>query len=130
MDQSNELYPVTFNPDDGCNVPDETILMQVAANIRRMLPQVFPHQPNNERVALVCGGPSLAASEKDLVEATWDGAKVVALNGANQWCLDRNIRPSLMVMLDAREFNAALVAPHLRQALAVSACRVFPTCVG
>jgi hypothetical protein len=83
MDQSSELYPVTFNPDDGCNVPDEVILAQVAANIRRMLPQAFPHQPNTERLALVCGGPSLKRTELDLVEAYWDGAKVVALNGSS-----------------------------------------------
>ena len=107
--QFNDLHPVTFNPDDGCNVSDDVILAQVAQNIRRMLPQVYPHPPNTETVALVCGGPSLKTTEKELVAAYWAGAKVVAVNGAYQWCIDRNIRPSCMVMLDARQFNSRFV---------------------
>jgi len=126
MDQSNELYPVTFNPDDGCNVPDEVILDQVKKNIRRQLPQAFPHQPNTERVALVCGGPSLEMTAHDLVEAYWDGAKVVALNGAYQWCLDRNIRPSVMVMLDAREFNARFLASPVARCRYLLAAQCHP----
>jgi hypothetical protein len=105
----DDLHPVTFNPDDGCNVSDDVILQQVAQNIRRQLPQAFPHQPNDDTVALVCGGPSLKTTEKELVEAYWAGCKVVAVNGAYQWCIDRNIRPSCMVMLDARAFNARFV---------------------
>lgn len=100
------LYPVTFSPDIGCNVSDDRLLQQVAANIRRMLPQAKPHSPNEETVALVCGGPSLIKHEKDLVECYWKGAKVVCLNNTYQWCVDRNIKPSAMIMLDARAFNA------------------------
>lgn len=104
-----DLRPVTVNPDNKCNVSDEKILEQVAFNIRRQLPQAHPHTPNNETVALVCGGPSLAKTEKELVAAYWAGAKVVAVNGAYQWCIDRNIRPSAMTMLDARQFNSRFV---------------------
>jgi len=43
--------------------------------------------------------------EKELVQAVWSGGKVVAVNGAYQWCIDHNIKPSAMVMLDARAFN-------------------------
>ena len=117
MNQAAKLYPVTFNPNDGCNVSDEKILEQVAFNIRRQLPQVYGHQPNNETVALVCGGPSLKSTEKELVELYWAGAKVVAVNGAYQWCIDHNIKPSVMVMLDARKFNARFVET------AVAGCR-------
>jgi Protein of unknown function DUF115 len=104
------LHKVQFNPDDDCNVPDGVILDQVRLNICRQLPQVWPHAPNNEIVALVCGGPSLKDTERDLVDLYWSGAKIVAVNGAYQWCIDRNIKPSAMVMLDARAFNARFVA--------------------
>lgn len=100
------LRHVTFAPEGGCNTPDELLLAQVAANIRRQLPQARPHSPNNETVALVCGGPSLTQTEHKLVETAWKGAKVVCLNGTYQWCIERNIKPSAMVMLDARAFNA------------------------
>jgi hypothetical protein len=103
------LHPISFDPNNGCNVLPEIFLKQVEENIRRQLPQAYPHAPNNETVALVCGGPSLAKTEKELVEAYWAGAKVVAVNGAYQWCIDRNIRPSAMVMLDARQFNSRFV---------------------
>jgi hypothetical protein len=85
------------------------ILDQIAQNIRRGLPQAQAYQPNDKTALIVGGGPSLKDTEKELVEAYWRGGKVVALNGAYQWCIDRNIYPSAMVMLDAREFNARFV---------------------
>lgn len=105
---------VKFEPDrvkeivfkGGVNTSDEVLLEQVATNIRRGLMQAQPYQPNENTAILVCGGPSLAMTEKDLVKAYWNGGKVVAVNGAYQWCVDRNIKPSAFVMLDAREFNA------------------------
>lgn len=97
----------------GVNTPPDVILAQVEQNIRRGLPQACAHPPNDQTVVLVCGGPSLAMTEKDLVKEVWGdgvrGGKVVAVNGAYNWCLDRNIRPSAFVMLDAREFNARFV---------------------
>lgn len=93
-----------------CNTPDAVILEQVARNIRRGLPQAQPHAPNPATALLVCGGPSLASSERDLARAQWAGGKIVAVNGAYQWCIDRNLKPSAAVMLDARAFNARFVA--------------------
>jgi hypothetical protein len=104
------FYKVAFDPDnDGCNVSDDLILEQVIANVKRQLPQVMPHAANKEIVALVCGGPSLEKTKKELVEQAWAGAKVIALNGAYQWCIDNNIKPSAMIMLDARQFNSRFV---------------------
>lgn len=103
------FQPVEFNPDDRCNVSNEVIMSQVATNIRRQLPQAYRHHINKETVLLVCGGPSLEKTKKELIEAYWDGGKVVALNGSYQWCIDNNIKPSVMVMLDARQFNSRFV---------------------
>lgn len=93
-----------------CNTPDEVIIQHVAANIRRGLPQAQPFAPNAEPVLLVCGGPSLRATERELVDAHWAGGKIFAVNGAYQWCIDRNLRPSAAIMLDARAFNARFIA--------------------
>lgn len=93
----------------GVNTPDEILLAQVAENIRRGLPQAQPYQPNGKTALIVCGGPSLKTTEKDLVKAHWAGGKVVAINGSYNWCIERNIRPSVFVMLDAREFNSRFV---------------------
>lgn len=100
------VHPIKFSEESGCNTSDEVLLAQVAQNIRRGLPQAFPHQPNDKTAILVCGGPSLATTEKELAKAVWAGGKIFAVNGAYQWCIDHNLRPSAAIMLDAREFNS------------------------
>lgn len=134
MKQFSNMRLVTFSPDNNCNTTDELLLEQVAANIRRQLPQLKPHTLNNETVALVCGGPSLASTEKELLEAVWNGAKVVCVNGSYQWCIDHNIKPSAMVMLDARSFNSRFLktpVPGCKYLLA-SQCHgdAFDLCTG
>lgn len=101
-----KTIPITFSPDCGCNVCDDDLLAQISNNIRRGLPQVQPHALNRNTALLVCGGPSLADTEKELVDEVWRGGKLVAVNGAYQWCIDRNLRPAAAIMLDARKFNA------------------------
>lgn len=104
-----KVHDLEFSKDCRVNTSDEVLLEQVATNIRRGLPQAMPYQPNDNVAVLVCGGPSLKETERDIVEAVWRGGKVIAVNGAYQWCIDRNIRPSAMVLMDAREFNARFV---------------------
>lgn len=103
------VHQVTFSPDSGCNTPDDVLLEQVRVNIRRGLPQLFPHPPNQTTAILVCGGPSLASTEKELVEAVWAGGKIFAVNGAYRWCIEHNLKPSAAIMLDAREFNSRFI---------------------
>ena len=105
--------PIRFSPDCGCNVADDVLLQQIDTNIRRGLPQIHPHPPNDLMAIIVCGGPSLPAMEKQIVADQWAGGKVVAVNGAYQWCLDRNIMPAAAVMIDARESNARFFAEPL-----------------
>jgi hypothetical protein len=129
---AEKVREVVFPSDMGTNTPNEVLLAQVTQNIRRGLPQVSPHQPNPATALLVCGGPSLAMTERELVEAYWKGGKVCAVNGAYQWCIERNIKPSLAIMLDAREFNARFVeadVPGCRYLLA-SQChpKTFEVC--
>lgn len=126
------VMPVSFSPESGCNTPDEVILEQVRQNIRRGLPQVFPHAPNPMTAILVCGGPSLESTEKELARAVWAGGKIFAANGAYQWCIDRNLKPSVAVMLDAREFNSRFVEEEVDgcKYLLASQChsRTFDIC--
>ena len=55
----------------GCNTPDDVIRSQVTENIRRQLPQVQPFNKNGQTALLVCGGPSLELTERELIEAYW-----------------------------------------------------------
>lgn len=126
---------VAFNPDEmhelsfegcGLNVADEIILAQVNENIRRGLPQVMGYPPNVQTAILVAGGPSLKATEQDLVEAYWRGGKVVTVNGAYNWCIERNIRPSMQVVLDARESSVRFVERPVEQCHYFLASQVHP----
>jgi hypothetical protein len=64
-------------------------------------------------VALVGGGPSLEATLPELRAQVFAGVKVCAVNGAYQWLIERNIKPSMQVVLDARPFNARFVDPDV-----------------
>lgn len=88
------------------NTDDETIQRQVAASIRRQYPQIRPYQPQGTPMALVAGGPSLNVTAGELRDLVFEGVQVATVNGAYQWCIDRNIKPSLAIALDARPQNA------------------------
>jgi len=128
-----EVQPLEFGP-ASLNIPDEELRAQVNENIRRGLPQAQPYGPSLETVLLVCGGPSLAYTERELVQAYWRGGKIVTVNATYQWCIDRNLKPSATVMLDAREFNKRFVQTPVPgcQYLLASQChpQTFEMCRG
>jgi hypothetical protein len=97
----------------GVNVTDDTLLENVRSAIRRPYPQIRPQALTRDRVALVGGGPSLADTEDELVDLVRSGAKLVTMNGAYHWCLERNLIPKTQIVLDARAWNARFVAPDL-----------------
>ncbi len=88
-----------------CNTNQAELVGQVASNIRRGLPQAKPHAPNPATAILVCSGPSLKTTEDELRDAFYDGGKIIAVNGAYQWCIDHGFPPSAAVIIDARSFN-------------------------
>lgn len=99
------------------NVSDETLRDNIASAIRRQHPQIRPQGATYDRIALVGGGPSLEATLPELVQAIQEGAKLVTVNGAYHWCLERNLIPKTQIVMDARPCNARFVEP------AVPGCR-------
>lgn len=93
------------------NTDDTTLLAQIAANIRLGHPQVRLQPVQTDHVALVGSGPSLPSTERALVDLLHSGAKLITLNGAYQWALQHNLRPSATIILDARATNARFVDP-------------------
>ena len=91
------------------NVSDEAYVANTKASIRRQLPQICGHKEQDEPIALVGGGPSLADTFDDLQEKHANGMKVVSMNGTHDWLMERGIRPSAHVQLDARPHNARFV---------------------
>ncbi len=95
------------------NTAHETLLANVQSSIRRGHPQLWPTNVNQERIALVCGGPSLEDTFDELRDLVFNGAKLVTVNGSYQWCLERNLQPKAQIVLDARPSNARFVNPDV-----------------
>ncbi len=95
------------------NVSSDTILHNVQYAIRQQHPQIKRQPPQADRVVLVGSGPSLAETEKELVALVHAGAKLVTVNGSYHWCLERNLKPSAQIMLDARPENARFLEPEV-----------------
>lgn len=95
------------------NTPPATLLANIRANIRRGHPQARIEAVKPDRVCLVGSGPSLSETLEELRDLYFQGAKVVALNGALAWLVERNIRPSAAVVVDARPSTARFLAPDV-----------------
>ncbi len=118
----------------GLNTPEEEILENIKTNITRGLPQLQGHPPRPDHVCIVGGGWSLEDTFDELRALVWDNHPVLALNGAGQYLLERNIRPGAQIILDARPRCAGFVEepiPGCKYFLA-SQCHpsVFEACEG
>jgi len=87
------------------NTPSEKIKENIVTNLKRDLPQVWPHKEQDTVVALVAGGPSLVDTLDELKEVQANGGKVVALANTVKTLLDHGIKPSAQVLLDAKPNN-------------------------
>jgi hypothetical protein len=108
------------------NTPDDRIVANIQHSIRLGHPQVRLQPRQADRVCLVGGGPSLDETFAELRELYFAGAKVVTVNGAYSWCLERNIRPSAQIVLDARPENARFVQPAVPQCKYLLASQCAP----
>lgn len=108
------------------NTPDDGLLANIRHSIRLGYPQIRPQAPQADRVVLVGGGPSLDDTFEELRDLYFAGAKVVTVNGSYAWCLERNIRPSAHIVLDARRENARFVEPAIPQCKYLLASQCAP----
>ena len=99
-----KLQPI---PEIICEVNEDKdkIRENIEANVKLGLTQVRPYETQLEKtINLVCGGASLNDDKvyQHLLDAYLRGVKVITVNGAYKWCLDRDIRPSAQIVLDSR----------------------------
>jgi hypothetical protein len=101
------------------NVEDEALVQNIRQSIRLGYPQIWPQPLKYDRVALVGGGPSLEQTFDELRDLVWSGAKLVTVNGAYRYCVERNLTPSAQIVLDARAHTAKFLDP------VVPGCRYY-----
>lgn len=88
------------------NIDQDQVIVHVRENCSKGYTQATPHPTNDTEVMILGGGPTLELHAEEIRRMRADGVKLIALNGAHDWCLDHGILPSAHVMVDAREFNA------------------------
>lgn len=111
------------------NTEDDEIAANVRANLDLQLPEIKPHEQQDTEILLVAGGPSLNQYEDDIKARRAAGMPLVTVNGAYNWCIERNIHPSAQIVLDAREFNKRFVLPVLPKCKYLLASQCHPDTV-
>ena len=101
------------------NYPQDLVLKNIKANIRRPLPQAMLHPAQRGKALVLCGGPSLSDHWATIQRKRSKGAKLITMNGTHNEVLDRGMTPSAFVMLDARPHNERFVERANRE------CRYF-----
>ena len=109
------------------NVEEQQARDNVKHNIAQGWQQVIPHETNNFDMMILGGGPSLDTFKDEIKARRAAGAKLVTLNGAYNWCLANDIKPSAQVMVDARQFNARFTKPVISDCLYLLASQVDPS---
>ncbi len=99
--------------DGELNVSSVQRLAQIRQAIRRGLPQIRGHALQSARIALVGSGPSLESTLPELREMAWTGCPIVAMNGSYAWLIAHGIKPTSMVLLDGRAFNARFMTERV-----------------
>jgi SAM-dependent methyltransferase len=111
------------------NATEEQIRENIRHNVAQGWQQVEPHPQQEIEVMIVGGGPSLKDFEDDIRDKRKNGVKLVTLNGAYNWCLERGIIPSATIVVDAREFNARFTKPILPECKYLLASQCHPSVI-
>ena len=83
---------------NGINVGYPYLANNVRTNAARGLTQCTPQRKHAQALTLLAGGPSLNQFEDKIKELA---LPVICTNGTYNWCLERGIRPSGLIIVDA-----------------------------
>lgn len=109
------------------NTDTDTIIENMAANAKLGLPQVVPHESQDQEVMLLAGGPSLNDFEDEIIKKRAECVPLITTNGTYNWAIERGMRPSLQLVIDAREFNKRFLRPVVDDCKYVLASQCHPS---
>ena len=109
------------------NESEDAIKENVKFNCSQGWNQVVPHETNEIECMIVGGGPTLDDFLDEIKQMRIDGVKLLTLNGAYNWCLERGLTPSAQIMVDARPFNARFVYPVVEDCRYLIASQCHPS---
>ena len=111
------------------NTDPDTVMEQMRENAKSGIPQLKPHEEQDTEIMLLCGGPSLADYWDEIEEQRKAGMPLVTTNGTYNQCIERGLKPSLQLVIDAREFNKRFVEPVVDDCKYIVASQCHPELV-
>ena len=109
------------------NTTDEVVVAQTLANIKAGWQHVHPYDRQDREVILLAGGPSTCDFVDKIKELRAAGAALVTMNGSYNWALEHGLKPSMQIVVDAREFNSRFTKPVIDECLYMMASQVHPS---
>lgn len=89
-----------------CNVPIETLQINIEKSIARGTPLIRAIPPHDQVAIIVGGGPSTEDLIEEIRTGAVQGCHIFALNGAGVWLRGQGIVADAVILLDARPSNA------------------------
>ena len=93
------------------NVDDEKIRENIRINCNAGWNLVYPYERQDIEVMLLGGGPSLNDYQDDIKAKRVAGVPLITTNGAYHWAIERGLKPSAQIVVDARPFNKRFLEP-------------------
>lgn len=93
------------------NITEEQAKKNILENIKGDWLQIAPHDTNDVDVMILGGGPSLNDHWDEIKKLRDDGVKLICTNGTYAQAIEHGLKPSALVMVDARPFNARFTKP-------------------
>lgn len=95
------------------NTADDAIFDNIKTNLVGGYKVCVPHNRQEQSVLLLGGGPSLKDFWPEIIEKRKAGQPLVTINGTYNEAIERGLKPSAQIVVDAREFNKRFVVPHV-----------------
>jgi SAM-dependent methyltransferase len=99
--------------DGKVNTELDVVLDNIRKNAERKdeFQMVVPYQVQDTEIMMLCGGPSLNDHKDEIIKLRAQGMPMVTGNGTYNWALENGMKPSMQMVIDAREFNTRFLRP-------------------
>lgn len=93
------------------NTEIEIVKEHIRENAKTDWQLIHPHPLQETEVIMLCGGPSLTDYTDEIIELRAKGMPLITTNGTYNWAIEHGMKPSMQLIIDAREFNKRFTRP-------------------
>jgi len=117
----------TIEYDGEVNTELEKVKENIRENAKTDWQLVHPHPLQHTEVMMLCGGPSLNDYVDEIKQLRDDGMYLITTNGTYNWALEHGLKPSMQLIIDAREFNKRFTQPIIDDCKYMLASQCHPS---